>query len=103
MSHFDDDTRVLPTDTPGRYAGQVQPAWNIGANPNGGYLLALAAQALRQTTPDHPDALSITVHYLRPGLPGQPCQVDTQLLRSGRTLSTRSRGGRTAGGANCCR
>lgn len=88
MSDFDHDTRVLPGDHPGRYTGQVLPAWNIGANPNGGYLLALAAQALRQTTPDQPDALSITVHYLRPGLPGQPCQVDTQLLRSGRTLST---------------
>ncbi len=88
MSQFDDDTRVLPGDSPGRYSGQVHPAWNIGANPNGGYLLALAAQALRQCAPGQPDALSITVHYLRPGLPGQPCQIDTQLLRSGRSLST---------------
>ncbi len=95
MSHFDDDTRVVPIepglDGPGgaaSFSGQVQPAWNIGANPNGGYLLALAAQALRQRTPIHPDALSITVHYLRPGLSGQPCCIDTQLLRSGRTLST---------------
>ena len=88
MSFFDDDTRVLPTDTPGRYAGQVQPAWNIGANPNGGYLLALAAQAMRQRTPTQPDPLSITVHYLRPGLSGQPCRIETQLLRSGRTLNT---------------
>ena len=88
MSDFDDDTRVQPGDTPGRYTGQVHPAWNIGANPNGGYLLALAAQALQQTTPGQPDALSITVHYLRPGLPGQPCHIDTQVLRSGRTLST---------------
>ena len=70
------------------FAGQVSPAWNIGANPNGGYLLALAAQALRQRTPAQPDPLSITVHYLRPGLSGQPCRIDTQLLRSGRTLST---------------
>jgi acyl-CoA thioesterase len=88
VSDFDDDTRVQPGDSPGRYTGQVDPAWNIGANPNGGYLLALAAQALRQGTPAQPDALSITVHYLRPGLAGQPCQIDTQLLRSGRTLST---------------
>jgi acyl-CoA thioesterase len=88
MNAFDDDTRVLPGDTPGRFTGQVHPAWNIGANPNGGYLLALAAQALRQCTPTQPDALSITVHYLRPGLAGQPCTIDTQVLRSGRTLST---------------
>lgn len=94
MSDFDHDTAVTPLAPlqpgPGSatFAGHVHPAWNIGANPNGGYLLALAAQALRQRTPSQPDALSISVHYLRPGLAGQACQVDTQLLRSGRTLST---------------
>jgi acyl-CoA thioesterase len=105
MNQFDDDTRVAalgPLDRAGgasgasgasgadsaSFSGQVQAAWNIGANPNGGYLLTLAAQALRQTTPNQPDALSITVHYLRPGLAGQPCQIDTRLLRSGRSLST---------------
>jgi acyl-CoA thioesterase len=95
MSPFDDDTRItplgdMPSSTPGAaaFAGQVNPAWNIGANPNGGYLLALAAKAMQQCTPAHPDPLSITVHYLRPGLAGQPCRIDTQLLRSGRSLST---------------
>lgn len=95
MSFFDDDTRLtaLPTSPADRgaaagYEGLVHPAWNIGANPNGGYLLALAAQALRQSTPGHPDPLSITVHYLRPGLSGLACRIETQLLRSGRTLST---------------
>jgi acyl-CoA thioesterase len=90
MTQFDDDTRVMALGPPeeGRFTGQVHPAWNIGHNPNGGYLLALAAQALRQRTPAHPDPLSITVHYLRPGSSGQPCRIDTQLLRSGRTLST---------------
>lgn len=87
MSHFDDDTRVLPAGE-GRFSGTVHPAWNIGANPNGGYLLSLAAQALRQAVPQHPDPLSITTHYLRPGQPGQPCDIDVQVLRSGRTLST---------------
>jgi acyl-CoA thioesterase len=93
MSRFDDNTRVTPLapaadSGSAAFTGQVDPAWNIGANPNGGYLLALAAQALRQTTPDQPDPLSISVHYLRPGLAGQACRIDTQLLRSGRTLST---------------
>ena len=95
MSSFDDDIRLTPiVALPGSagdsaaFAGHVHPAWNIGANPNGGYLLALAAQALQHITPAQPDPLSITVHYLRPGLADQPCRVDTQLLRSGRTLST---------------
>jgi len=95
MPAFDDDTRLtalgtlpLAPGTEATFAGQVNPAWNIGANPNGGYLLAIAAQALRQCVPEHPDPLSVTVHYLRPGLAGEPCQVNTQLLRTGRTLST---------------
>lgn len=95
MSDFDDDTRLtplpaLPGDPDGAaaFTGQVHPAWNIGSNPNGGYLLALAARALQQRTPHQPDPLSISVHYLRPGLAGQPCRIDSQLLRSGRTLST---------------
>ncbi len=97
MSAFDDDTRVTPlTPLPlaqdagaqASFSGQVQPDWNIGNNPNGGYLLALAAQALRQHVPAQPDPLSLTAHYLRPGLSGEPCRIDTQLLRSGRQLST---------------
>ena len=95
MSYFDDDTQVSALGPlPARagestaFAGQVQPAWNIGANPNGGYLLALAARALQQCVPQQPDPLSITVHYLRPGLAGQPCRIETELLRSGRTAST---------------
>ena len=44
MSNFDDDSRVMPAvpQTGGAtaadsFTGQVQPHWNIGANPNGGY------------------------------------------------------------------
>ncbi len=95
MSQFDDDIRVTPlapmADCPGSAAtfeGRVQPSWNIGANPNGGYLLALAARAMQLRTPTQPDPVSITVHYLRPGLAAAPCRIETQLLRSGRTLST---------------
>ena len=97
MSHFDEETEVAPVANTGSeppdegrnaFAGQVHPAWNIGANPNGGYLLALAAQALRQATPDQPDPLSITAHFLRPGLAGQACRIDTQVLRRGRSIST---------------
>jgi len=95
MSPFDDDTRITPLaaapdgqPSQASFTGHVQPAWNIGANPNGGYLLALAARAIAARTPTHPDPLSVTVHYLRPGLSGQPCRIDTDLLRSGRTLGT---------------
>ena len=95
MSDFDDETRLLAIapapDSPAssrRYTGQVHPAYNIGNKPNGGYLLALAVAALQQTLPGQPDPLSVSVHYLRPGLAGQPCHIHTELLRSGRSLST---------------
>lgn len=95
MSDFDDETRLLAItpapDSPGlsrRFTGQVHPAYNIGNHPNGGYLLALAVAALQQTLPGQPDPLSVSVHYLRPGLAGQACHIHTELLRSGRSLST---------------
>jgi len=95
MNEFDLDTRVVPlgavpqqAGSAAAFAGRVRPDWNIGERPNGGYLLALAAQAMRQRTPAQPDPLSITAHYLRAGVPGADCRIDTQLLRSGRALST---------------
>jgi acyl-CoA thioesterase len=87
MSQFDDETRLHPVGEH-TWAGQVHPGWSIGANPNGGYLLALALAGVKQAAPQHPDPLSVTVHYLRPGLPDRPCEVDVRVLRTGRTLST---------------
>lgn len=87
MNVFDDETRLDPAGG-GRFAGRVHPGWSIGANPNGGYLLALAVSGLRAALPGHPDPLSVTVHYLRPGLPDAPCEVGVDVVRTGRTLST---------------
>ena len=87
MSDFDDETRLSAAGG-GAWTGTVHEAWSIGANPNGGYLLALAVEALRRACPQHPDPLSVTVHYLRPGLAGQPCRVEVSVLRTGRTLTT---------------
>lgn len=95
MRDFDHDLQLTalaaPSDAPdgqAGFSGQVQPVWNIGTHPNGGYLLAMMTRALALRAPAQPDALSITAHYLRPGQAGLPCRIDTQLLRSGRTLST---------------
>ena len=87
MSRFDEETRISPAG-PDAWAGQLSPSWSIGANPNGGYLLALAVAALRAAVPAHPDPLSVTVHYLRPGLGGRPFDVRTRVLRPGRSLTT---------------
>ena len=87
MSQFDEETRLTALGD-GAFEGQVSPDWSIGSNPNGGYLLALAAKSIAALTPEHPDPLSITVHYLRPGLGSQPFRIHAQVLRSGRQLST---------------
>lgn len=87
MSRFDTETRLFHV-AGHMLTGHVHPSWNIGANPNGGYLLALALAGLQLKAPAHPDPLSVTVHYLRPGLPDRPCEVDARILRTGRTLST---------------
>lgn len=84
-TRFDQDTRTHRT-AEHTWAGHVRPAWG-NANPNGGYLLSIVVDALRQASP-HPDPLSITAHYLRPGLADRPCEVDVRVLRSGRQTST---------------
>ncbi|MFZ9405714.1 MAG: thioesterase family protein [Burkholderiaceae bacterium] len=87
MSHFDQETRVVARSDD-LYQGTVSPQWSIGNNPNGGYLLAIALDALQQRLPEQPDPLSVTVHYFKPGLAGQPCEVRTQLLKRGRQVSS---------------
>lgn len=84
---FDRETAVEPAGE-GAWTGAVSSGWSIGANPNGGYLLAIVGAALRDALPAQPDALSLTAHYLKPGLPEAPCRVATRVLRAGRSLST---------------
>jgi acyl-CoA thioesterase len=87
MSHFDDETRVVRISDD-LFRGTVHPHWAIGANPNGGYLLCIALDALQQLLPEQPDALSVTVHYFKPGLNGEACDVRTQILKRGRQVSS---------------
>lgn len=54
----------------------LAPHWNIGNNPNGGYLLACLLRAMGTLVPDTPDAIAATTHYLRPGLPETPADVN---------------------------
>lgn len=86
MSQYDDETAVEQIDDH-RWRGRVSAAWNIGDNPNGGYLLSIATGAL-QAAVSHPDPLSITTHYLRPGVANAECDIDVALIRTGRTLTT---------------
>ncbi len=87
MNYFENETALTPISD-GRWSGRVSRHWSIGENPNGGYLVSIVMRALRELSPKHPDPLSVTTHYLRPGLPDQECVVVTERVRSGRTLTT---------------
>ena len=83
---FDEETELTPIET-GRWRTHLTSAWNIGDNPNGGYLLAPLAKAM-QSVAGHPDPLSITTHYLRPGTGDASAEVEVELVRTGRTVGT---------------
>jgi acyl-CoA thioesterase len=91
---FDIDTLMHPPADgpgPGRWTGTMSNRWDIGDKPNGGYMIALAVRAMAGVTgatpAEHIDPFSVTAHYLRPGEPGT-VEVDVDLIRTGRTLST---------------
>ncbi len=54
--------------------------WNIGENPNGGYLIIPALRAM-QLREEHPDPLSVTAHFLRPGTGGELAQISTNCTK----------------------
>ena len=77
---------ALTESRPGHYAEQIAEGWDIGGNANGGYLLALAANGLRQHL-GRPDPVSITAHYLRPGKVG-PVAVHCETVKEGKRFAT---------------
>jgi acyl-CoA thioesterase len=84
---FDRDTVAVPrVAEPGVFDTAFSAGWTIGRGINGGYLMALADRVLGQVLP-HPDPLSVTAYYLTPSEPG-PAVARTEVLRTGRTMST---------------
>ena len=76
-------------DQPTTYDVELGAGWQIGAGINGGMLLATLGNALRSTfeADGHPDPIAISAYYLSASRPG-PASVRTEVLRSGRSLST---------------
>jgi acyl-CoA thioesterase len=68
------------------WSGAIAPGWDIAANANGGYLLAIAARALSAAL-DRPDPVTISAHYLSPGRPGR-VTIRTQVIKQGRSLGS---------------
>ena len=68
------------------WSGAIAPGWDIAANANGGYLLAIAARALGAALA-RPDPVTISAHYFHPGKPGD-VTIETQVLKEGRRFSS---------------
>jgi acyl-CoA thioesterase len=83
-SDFERDTAVRRDGD--AWTADLQPRWNVGENPNGGYLLAIAVRALQEAT-GRPDPVTVTAHYLSPPADG-PVRIETQIVKPGRTFVT---------------
>lgn len=83
---FDDETALTGGDGHVWHTS-LTSNWNIGENPNGGYLLAPLLRAMGSVS-GHPDPLSVTTHFLRPGAGDAPATVEVEPLRVGRTIGT---------------
>lgn len=86
---FDAETEIV-TAGELRWTTHLTSNWNIGDNPNGGYLTAPLIRAMRDQaeTTGHPDPMSVTTHFLRPGTGDADAVIDVEPVRIGRTLST---------------
>ncbi|QXC59876.1 thioesterase family protein [Aquihabitans sp. G128] len=86
---FDVATTVRPRGD-GTFDIDVDPGFTVGPKPNGGYLLATAAnaagEALASVESGHRDPIAATAHFLWAPDPG-PAEVQTQVLRVGNGAS----------------
>lgn len=70
----------------GVYDTPIRDGWDVMGNANGGYLMAMAADAMRREV-NRKDPISITAHYLSPGLTG-PARTHVSVLKEGRRFAT---------------
>jgi len=69
QAEFDRDIAVRRTDEK-TYAAELAPGWVVGGGLNGGYLLAVIANALRAHLPNHPDPIVLSAFYAGASTPG---------------------------------
>ena len=86
LKKFDLDTKVVE-ETQKIFSGKVSSNWNIGGNPNGGYLISIVTNALKETV-THPDPFSLTAHFMRSGIADEVCDVEVEVLKAGRSTET---------------
>jgi hypothetical protein len=73
----------------GDFATELDGGWVVGGGVNGGYLLAVIGNAVRERLLEsgHLDPFSVSAHYLTASVPG-PAVVETRIVRAGGRFST---------------
>src|SRR5690606_19380370 len=61
--------------------------WSVGGALNGGYLLGVLGRAFRETVPDRPDPLAVSVYYVS-AAEGGAATVRTRVVRRGGSTVT---------------
>lgn len=89
-----DRATTSTTEDGSLFTGAIEDGWDINGFANGGYLLAIAGAAMREAS-GRPDPITITAHYLAPGLP-VPVTIATDIVKSGRLLVTMTASMRSA-------
>lgn len=84
---FDADT-ALRSEGPGVWGGAIAEGWDTPRGPLGGYVMAIVMRAIELAVDDpERQARSVTMHFLRPPVPG-PVTVGATVERAGRSLSS---------------
>ena len=90
MSGFDAEIAVTAGQRPGEYVGEFGDGWRIGNGINGGVVMCMGTRAMQAVLGDlgsHTDPLAFSGYFLTPSVPG-PTTLRTEVLRTGRTVST---------------
>lgn len=80
------DAATTVTGGPGRWSAHLAEGWDIFGVTNGGYLMAIATRAMEAESEGR-SLISATGSYLNPAGAG-PVDVDVEVLKKGRSLST---------------
>jgi hypothetical protein len=89
MTYEFDRAIALTPLADGAYSAELDGGWVVGGGVNGGYLLAVIGNAVRDVlaSSGHVDPFSVSAHYLSASVPG-PATVETRLVRQGGRFST---------------
>src|SRR6201996_7133861 len=82
MGAFEFDGALALSGEGPAFGAVLDGRWDGQGSTNGGFLLALATQAIGAVLP-FPDPLTVSAFFLRPGTPG-PAEIRTEVIQSGR-------------------